>query len=164
MSMDEGRLTFYQQWGDFSWQAYGAAAHYAFDRGLATQWGFGGSLSYQMTEQIGWTAFGAYHTAAGLLPPAVMGYVRTPTFGGYMDYRFGTTRAGIKVGAQSYYDPLRRQWEAQPILMPYYHNVGIDLGGILYQVIKMNTSHPSKHSGNPTIFPTKVQPVIPPHP
>jgi hypothetical protein len=164
MSVEEGTLSLRQQWGDFLLLAYGAATHYTSDLGLTTQWGFGGALSYQMTDHIRWTVFGAYHTATGILQPAMAGYIQTPVYGGYIDYRFNTRGAGVKVGAQSYYDPMRRQWEAQPILMPYYRSVSIDLGGILYQAIKMGTSHPGKHSADPTIMPTKVKPIIPPHP
>jgi hypothetical protein len=164
MAVDGGEIILRQQMGNFTLEAYGAANHYGYFRGLDTQWGAGGSLTYQVNDNLSLTAFGAYYTSTGIMQPAIMGYVNYPVYGGYANYRFNKSRFGIKVGAQSYYDPLRKAWEAQPIAMPYYHfnggDLGIDVGGILFQLLQDHNM--KRNPGNPTIAPAKANPTIKP--
>jgi hypothetical protein len=164
MAMDGGEIILRQRMGHLTLDAYGAANHYGYFRGLDTQWGVGGSLTYQVNDNLSLTAFGAYYTSTGIMQPAIMGYVNYPVYGGYANYRFNKSRFGVKVGAQSYYDPLRKAWETQPIAMPYYHfnggDVGIDVGGILFQLLQDHNM--KKNPGNPTIAPMKANPSLTP--
>lgn len=156
MGIDNGRLSLVQNFGNLTLTAYGEANHYGYFRGMATSWGFGGSASYRFSERLSLTVFGSYNTSVGLPNPAMAGYVGVPTFGGYFDYRF-SDHWGMKLGAQAYRSMVTNSWEAQPMATPYYRfdngqEIGIDVGGILYNIIR-NNSH--KHIGprNPTFGP-----------
>ena len=110
------------------------------------------------------TLFGSYYTSlnnattfrhAGITP-GMMGYTAIPNFGGYVDYSIGD-RWGVKVGAQAYRSSMTNRYEAQPIVIPYYRlskhaEIGVDVGGILYQLIKSNQGK-SHGNMNPTIAP-----------
>jgi hypothetical protein len=141
MNQDSAVLNFYQQVGDFSFTAYGSASKIGYFNGLATQWGYGGSMTYHVNDGLSFTAFGSYATQLNIRQPAILGFVSYPTFGGYADYRFGDSRFGVQVGAQSYYSVLNQHWQAQPIVTPYFKlgngaKLGVDVGGILYNVFR----------------------------
>lgn len=156
MAIDNGRLSLVQQFGNLTLTAYGEAAHYGYFRGMATSWGFGGSASYKFSERLSLTLFGSYSTSVAMPNPAMAGYVGVPNFGGYFNYRF-SDHWGVKLGAQTYRSMVTNNWENQPMAIPYYRfdngqEIGIDVGGILYNIIR-NNSH--KHMGprNPVIGP-----------
>lgn len=155
MAIESGSLIFVQQLGRFTFTAHGDAVKYAYFGGLQTSYGFGGSLSYQFSDRVSMTIFGSYYTPTGGMTPAMLGYTSIPNFGGYVDYNF-SGRWGVKVGAQAYRSSMTNRIEAQPIVTPYYKiskhaEIGIDVGGILYNVIKNTRNHPSRI--NPTIPP-----------
>ena len=169
MGIESGALSFRQHIGALTLSMYGSAAKYGYFQGLSTSWGFGGSLSYQLNENVGVTLFGSYSSPIGIMQPAMMGYVGVSQFGGYVDWRFHP-HWGVKVGAQSYRSmAYGGQWEMQPIVMPYYKagngvELGVDLGGILYQI--MHEASGGKWGGykNPTIGqPNFGPPPIRPH-
>lgn len=140
MGIERGSVNFRQQIGAFTLSLFGSATKYGFYRGLATSYGFGGSVSYDINEHVGITLFGAYHSPTGIDRASMISYVDVPVFGGYMDWR-GGNHWGVKVGVQSYRSIAYGRWEAQPIVMPYYRTssgaeIGVDVGGILYQVIR----------------------------
>ncbi len=146
MNRDSAVLNFYQQLGKFSITAYGSASKIGYFGGLSTQWGYGGSLSYQVNDNLSFTAFGSYATKTGIKQPAMLGFLSYPVFGGYADYRFGSSRFGVQAGAQSYYSLGDKHWQTQPIVMPYVRlnngaKLGIDVGGILYNLIQGYTSN-----------------------
>lgn len=156
MAIESGSLILVQQLGRFTFTAHGDATKYAYFGGLQTSFGFGGSLSYQFSDRVSMTIFGSYYTPInGGMTPAMLGYTSIPNFGGYVDYNF-TGRWGVKVGAQAYRSSMTNRIEAQPIVMPYYKlskhaEIGVDVGGILYNVIKNNRNRPTRM--NPTITP-----------
>ena len=159
MAIESGSLIFVQQLGRFTFTAHGDAVKYAYFGGLQTSYGFGGSLSYQFSDRVSMTIFGSYYTPTGGMTPAMLGYTSIPNFGGYVDYNF-SGRWGVKVGAQAYRSSMTNRIEAQPIVTPYYKiskhaEIGIDVGGILYNVIKNNRNRPSR------INPTKPPPPPP---
>lgn len=168
MKTDQGALTLQRWFGSVEFSVFGSATKYGYYRGLSTQWGVGGSLTYLINDNLSFTAFGSYYSPTSLTQPAMLGYVNTSTYGGYFNYRFGDSRFGVKVGAQRYYcgPSGAGSWETQPIVMPYYQlrkgvEFGVDLGGILYQVLR-NSDHFGGASGNPTIAPPKNPgPVLP---
>lgn len=159
MGIESGRFTLQQNLGNFTLSGYGEALKYGFFGGLATSYEFGGSLSYRANDKLSFTAFGSYYTSPGMtFSPAMAGYMQVPTFGGYADYRFNS-RWGVRLGAQSYRSVMDNRWETQPIMMPYFkisekNEIGIDVGGILYQLIRTNTGNGDWGSrGNPTLQP-----------
>lgn len=157
MGIESGRFTLQQNFGNFTLSGYGEAVKYGFFGGLVTSYGFGGSLSYRANDNLSFTAFGSYYTSPGMMfSPAMAGYMQIPTFGGFADYRFNS-RWGVRLGAQSYRSVMDNRWETQPIVMPYFkisgnNEIGIDVGGILYQLIRTNTGN-GDWGGNPTMRP-----------
>ncbi len=156
MAINSGALHFNHDFGPLEVSLFGSATKYGFFRGLETSWGFGGSLSYRFSDRWSITVFGSYATATGIMPPGMLGYVDVPRFGGYVDYRFAD-RWGIRVGAQSYRTSTNGRWETQPIVMPYFKindkaDIGIDVGGILYQVLMQTAGDKlGWNRGNPTM-------------
>ncbi|MCM1401538.1 MAG: hypothetical protein NC189_05950 [Bacteroides sp.] len=155
MGVETGQIGFSQQFGNFSFQAYATASHYGYFRGLQTVYGFGGSLSYRVSNSLSLTMFGAYATGSKFISPALAGYMSVPTFGGYASIDLNE-HWGVNVGAQASRSPVTNRWEAQPIVMPYYKingkaAVGVDVGGILYNIIQTANSH--RHHANPTMGP-----------
>lgn len=157
MGIESGGLNFSQRVGAFTLSLFGSATKYGYYRGLSTSYGFGGSLSYDINEHLGVTIFGSYASPAGINQVAMIGYVDAPVFGGYLDWRI-SSHWGVKVGAQSYRSIAYGRWETQPIVMPYYRTsggaqIGVDLGGLLYQVIRSASGNRWGSPGNPTIDP-----------
>lgn len=173
MGIESGGFALTQDFGKFSIAAYGEALKYGYYGGLSRSFGFGGSMTYRANEKLSFTLFGSYYTSPGFATPAMAGYMNIPTFGGYMDYKFND-HWGMKVGAQSYRSMYGNHWQTQPILTPYYRvskdvELGIDVGGILYQLLELNKDKKMRHYGNPTMGPPSapvlnVGPAMPPPP
>lgn len=130
---------------------------YGYFNGLTTSYGIGGSLSYRINDRLSVTMFGNYYTPTGNVNPAMAGYISLPSFGGYVDYRF-SERWGVKVGAQSYRTSDTGRWHTQPMVIPYYRlsekaEIGVDVGGILYNIIRSSRGKSFQNMGNPTIPP-----------
>ena len=158
MNQAFGRLNFSQRFGRFSLTAFVAAEKYGYFRGLQTQYGFGGSMSYRFSDHWSMTLFGEYYSGANPLNPAQAGYFNAPRFGGYVSYD-ANEHWGVSVGAQSERSIMTNSWETRPIVMPYYKigeaKIGVDVGGILYEVLKDYTGG---HRGSPVIGPPRMGP------
>lgn len=158
MDINAGTLTLHQSVGNLELSVYGAAAKYGFFRGVRTQYGFGGDLTYHASDRVSITIFGNWYADPGIDNPAMAGYISVPRFGGYMDYRFAD-RWGVKVGGQAYRSVMSNRWEAQPIIEPYFmitpgQAIGVDVGGIVYQLLKSASGqNHAERMGNPTIGP-----------
>jgi len=169
MGIESGALNFRQQIGAFTLTMFGSAVKYGYFRGLSTSYGFGGELSYRINDNLGITLFGAYYSPAGISQAAMMGNVNVSTFGGYVDWRFHE-HWGVKVGARSYRSvAYGGRWETLPVVTPYYRTsggaeFGVDLGGILYEVVRNASGKKWGGYGNPTIGrPDFGPPPIRPH-
>lgn len=157
MSINTGTFNIGQTFGHFSVNLYGSAIKYGYFNGLQTSYGFGADVTYRFSERLSLTVFGSYHSPVMIKNPAIAGYVSVPSFGGYFDYLF-SDKFGVQVGAQSYRSLLSRRWETQPIVKPYYRisskaSIGVDVGGIIYQLLKSNVGKNSWGPRNPTIGP-----------
>jgi len=159
MGVEIGHIWIHQSMGALTFAANADAIKYGYFRGLETQYGFSGSLTYDINEQFSATLFGSYHTAPHrFMTPAMLGYVSIPTIGGFLDWRIND-RWGVEIGAQGYRSPIIRQWRIQPMVVPYFRlnkkaKLGIDVGGILYNIIESQASkHTGSFVGNPTIPP-----------
>lgn len=155
MGVESGRIGLYQNFGRFSFTAYAAAEKYGYLNGLDRTVGFGGSLSFQASDRISFTVFGSYYSPLRDMRGAQAGYIAIPTFGGYMDYSFND-HWGVQVGAQSYRSSATGEWHPQPIVKPYYRvnknaTIGMDVGGILYNLLYYNREKSSRRMLNPTI-------------
>ena len=163
MGVESGSLFLVQQAGRFTFTAHGDAVKYGYFGGLQTSYGFGGSISYDFSDRIGVTIFGSYYTPLHRgMTPAMQGYTSIPNFGGYVNYRF-SDHWGVKVGGQAFRSSVSNRMEAQPIVIPYYRlsknaELGIDVGGILYNIVKKNRNGSMGGSMNPTIPPPVMDP------
>lgn len=150
MKIDSGTVGLYQRFGNLSLYVGGIANKYGYFRGIHTQYGINGSLSYQFTPNLSFTAFGTYYFSKppvmsnGLpMPPSMIGFYSTSRFGGYFDYRVSDS-FGVKVGAQTIQQVGTNLYEFEPIATPYI-NVGnekrkfkieLPVGQILYNALK----------------------------
>ena len=159
-AVETGSLNFLQQFGRFSLSAHGDAIKTGYFRGLDTQWGFGGALSYQFNPNLSLTLFGNYVTGSSIANPAIRETLSVPSFGGYLNWRAGE-RWGVKVGARAQRSYVTRNMEVRPIVMPYVKigasELGIDLVDILYQIITTASAR-RHHAPNPTIGPMRPGP------
>jgi len=158
MNIEQGNLSFSQQIGNLTFTAFARASHYGYFSGMQTTWGFGGSLNYRMNPHWSLTVFGSYTTGGHPLTPAMAGWMEAPRFGGYLTYDIDE-HWGINIGGQATRSLVTNRWEAQPIVMPYYkidgkYPIGVDVGGILYNVLKNASEQSNGHyRSNPTIGP-----------
>lgn len=156
MAVNSGSLAIEQKFGNLTVNISALATKYGFFNGLQTSYGFGGNLTYKFSDKISATLFGEYHSSVRIGNPAMAGYVNIPRFGSYIDYSLNE-RFGVDIGVQGYRSSLTRRVEMQPIVRPYFrvsknNKIGIDVGGILYQMMKSHTSS-YRQPHNPTIGP-----------
>lgn len=140
LGIETGGIGLTQSIGNVTFNAVGYAEKYGYFRGLTTSWGFGGSIGWQINDNLSLHAFGQYQTPVRGLPPAIMGYTGTTNFGGFFRWK-SSGIFGIDVGAQNTYDPSLNHWRVAPILRPYIelspgNRLGIDVGGILYELLR----------------------------
>lgn len=160
MATESGRLNFVQNIGQLNITAYGRAEKIGFFRGLSTQWGFGGAMTYSFSPTVSLTLFGNYYMRAqGIANPGIREIVPVTSFGGYLDWRFAG-RWGLKAGALGQQNVYTNKYELRPMVMPYFRlapgaDIGVDVGGILYEALRSQ-----RNSGpyNPTIGPMKLGP------
>lgn len=110
-------------------------------------------MRYQASDRVAFKVFGSY--AIG------------NTYG--MDtHRYGATmsldmseRFGMEVGVQRYYDAYRSRWETVPVVIPYYNfdkfKLSLDVGGILYEILRNTVFDNRGGSGGATIAPPRFQ-------
>ncbi len=130
----------------FSIQAGVDAVKYNFPKSVGQSLGVSGIVTYRPADRLHINVFGSYS------PDNRYGFNRS-AFGATVGYDF-TDRFGMEVGAQRYYDP-QRGWQTVPIVTPYYKfnkfDLGIDVGGILYEVLRSVMI--DKRGGSPVIMP-----------
>lgn len=158
MGVESGQLNFAVTKGNLSLLLWGGVTKYGFYRGLTTSYGFGAEAKWRISPRWSLTVFGQYYTPAAPLTNAMAGYFNTTHFGGYASYDI-SDHWGISLGAQAYRSMVTNNWEAQPIVMPYYKinknvSIGADVGGILYNVARDMIDHQNnRHSSSGTIAP-----------
>ncbi len=150
MKIDTGSIGIHQQLGNFSLYAGGIANKYGYFRGVHTQYGLNGSLSYSISPRVALTAFGTYYfgmppvMANGLpMPPAMFGYYGVSRFGGYVSYDINE-HVGVDVGAQTVQQVGTQTYKPEPIVTPYVKvgkgkakvKIGLPVGQILHRIIR----------------------------
>lgn len=148
--------------GKFTFTAFGDLRNYSSFSGSEYSFGYGGSVSYQASEKVGLTVYGAYHSPVRRFTPGMTGFISMPSIGGFVDFDIGQ-KWGLRLGASSQRSIMDRRWHTQPIFMPYYKlndiKIGIDFGGLLYQFIQWNKGKTVFKNGNPTVEPPKLGPL-----
>lgn len=146
--INEAALMYRYDINDF-WEIQGGVNAIKYNLPFSTGQAFGatGAIIYRPNEKLSFRAFGAY------APASAYGF-QMNRYGGTIGYEFNDNW-GMEVGAERRYDPMRRKWDTRPIAIPYYKfnktKIGIDVGGILYEIIR--TVKFNNQGGNPTIMP-----------
>lgn len=150
MKIDSGSIGVFQQIGSLSLYVGATANKYGYFRGLHTQYGLNGSVSYQFSPNFSFTAFGTYYfgrppmMANGMpMPPSMAGYYGMTKFGGYIDYQINE-HFGVEVGGQTVQQITTGRYEAEPIVTPYVNigngnkkiHIGLPVGQILYGILR----------------------------
>lgn len=100
---------------------------------------FGGEaqVGYLINDNISVTAFGNYESAPFWSNASRGGM---GVFGGYMTFKTNNDKWGVDVGAQNVRDFQSGRSATVPIIRPFYNlhgqKLGIDLGGLLYQLFE----------------------------
>jgi hypothetical protein len=167
MAIESGAITMYQHIGNLTLGIGGDVSKYGYFRGLDTQYGVDAMMNYRFNESTSATLFGDYYFGdtpnlnphlGAAMTPAQVGYYNATHFGGFISHDF-SRRWGIDLGAQTYQPLGSSRWEVAPIAAPYLRlnngqKIGIDLGGILYELLKNSSGKTINTS--PTIAPPKL--------
>lgn len=171
MGIERGTLLIGQRIGNVTISAAATAQKMGWYRGLNTSYMFSANLDWEINSTFSMHFFGSYRPGgyrwfynSPTTTPAMMGYMSTSGFGGYMSINL-SNRFGVDVGAQAYYNMATGRYEAQPIVAPYYRvnkdvKIGLDVGGIVYNLLKSSSGN--RENINPTIRPPFGQGSTPP--
>jgi hypothetical protein len=144
-----------QQYGDITLQGGISANRFAFQRGLQTQYGINGSMTYTFNENLSMTMFGRYVSNSFYYSMAAFPFIGTSAYGSYVTLH--NEKIGIDLGVKRQYDPFRHQWYTDPIVTPQFKinnkvKIGVEMGHFLGQGL-YDITH--KHQrGGPIIMPT----------
>ena len=98
------------------------------------------------------TAFGQYVTNPFYVSMAAYPYINTSAYGAYLTLQ--NEKIGLSLGVQREYDPFRRQWITDPIIMPSFKmgktTIQIDFGPALRYIIQ-NLIHKDQYNQGPII-------------
>lgn len=110
-----------------------------------------GALLYRPSERVAFKVFGSYDIGNSY-------GMSTNLYGATMSVDI-SERFGMEVGVQRYYDAMRRRWETVPIAIPRYHfkkaTLELDVGGLLYGILRDVVFDKQNSGGGPTIGPPR---------
>lgn len=147
MQIESGAVGIYQSAGRFTFYGGGIANKYGYFRGLHTQYGLNGSLTYQFSPRLSTVIYGEYYfgqpplMSNGLpMPPSMTGYYGRSKFGFTFNYNMNE-HWGVEVGAQTVQQFGTNRYQAEPVVTPYYRinkkvAIGVPVGQILYHILK----------------------------
>lgn len=171
MGMERGGLSVVQNVGRFTFTAMVEGIKLGYFNGMSNAWGVGGSVTYRAMDCLLFTAYGSYYNNPGFLQTGINSMVPVTNFGGYVNWQI-SEHWGVKAGAQAFRSTIGNRWEAVPTVIPYYRfsngrELGIDVGSIVYEVIKSGIESKRGMHINPTpeipkIGPLPVGNVLPP--
>lgn len=153
MGVEQGELLATHTMGRLTLTGGVSAEKYGYYRGLQTVYGLTGVAVWRFSDNLALTVFGSWYSRTGFTGPAMMPYISTSSFGGYLSWDFAE-HFGVDAGAQTQYNNYTRRWETRPIVRPYYkfsdgNKIGIDLGGMIYDAVDSRRARRS----NPTMGP-----------
>ena len=119
---------------------------------LYTQYGFGGTIGYDLSDAVSLHAFGYYYAHNPLVGPAFSPYVNTTSYGGYADIRF-SDRFGSNIGVRRYINPMSGRWTTEPIVTPYIKvkklRIEFPVGSLLKTLIWGDRDNPLRFQPRP---------------
>ena len=157
MDFQTSSLSLHQDFGRLQLSASATANKYwmPMQSTLYTQYGFGGTIGYDLSDAVSLHAFGYYYAHNPLVGPAFSPYVSTTSYGGYADIRF-SDRFGSNIGVRRYINPMSGQWTTSPIVTPYFrvgkrNKVVIDLplGELLKAAVWGDRDNPMRFRPQP---------------
>ena len=158
MTTETGMMMLSQDLGRWHFTASGNVNKYwmPWQHSLATQYGFGGTVGYQLSDAVTLNAFGYYYANQLMVGPAMSPYVNSTTYGGYADIRFNKT-FGANLGVRRYVNPMTGKWTTEPIVNPYIKigdsKLEFPLGSILKAVVWGNENNPRQFRPHPMSHP-----------
>ncbi len=159
MTTEAGGMVLRQDMGRWHFTATGNINKYwmPWQRSLATQYGFGGTVGYDLSEHVTLHAFGYYYANQMLVGPAMSPFINTTTFGGFADIRV-SKNFGTNLGVRRYLNPMTGQWETAPIVSPYikFNNGAkfeLPLGDLLKEIILRRQDHQREFRPHPLTHP-----------
>ena len=157
MDFQTGSLTLQQDFGRLQLSASATANKYwmPMQSTLYTQYSFGGSAAYSISEAVTLHAYGQYYANNPIVGPAFSPYVSTTTYGGYADVRINDY-FGSNVGVRRYINPMSGQWTTSPIVTPYFRVgkrnkvvIGLPLGELLKAAVWGDRDNPMRFRPQP---------------
>ena len=157
MDYQTGSFTLHQDFGRLQLSASATANKYwmPMQSTLYTQYGFGGTIGYDLSDAVSLHAFGYYYAHNPLVGPAFSPYVSTTSYGGYADIRF-SDRFGSNIGVRRYINPMSGQWTTSPIVTPYFRVgkrnkvvIGLPLGELLKAAVWGDRDNPMRFRPQP---------------
>ena len=157
MDAATGAVSLHQDFGRLHFTASAVANKYwmPMQSQLYTQYGFGGTIGYELTNAVSLHAFGHYYANNPLVGPAISPYVSTTSFGGYANIRF-SENFGSEVGVRRYVNPMSGRWTTSPIVTPYFRvgkrnkvEIGLPLGELLKAAIWGDNDNPMRYRPQP---------------
>lgn len=114
---------------------------------VGQSFGTSGTLMYRPSDRIAFKVFGSYYRGQTY-------GMESHSYGGSVTVGM-SDRFSVEMGVQRRYNPLRGGWETVPIVTPCYKfnkfDLGIDVGGILYEILHKVVIDKDRKMGNPTI-------------
>ena len=127
---------------------------------LYTQYGFGGSAAYTISEAVTLHAYGQYYTNNPIVGPAFSPYVSTTTYGAYADVHINDY-FGSNVGVRRYLNPMSGRWTTEPIVTPYIKvkksRIEFPVGSLLKTLIWGDRDNPLRYQPRPMPVSTSKQ-------
>ena len=111
-----------------------------------------GAFLYHPSDRVTFKVFGSYDIGNSY-------GMSTHSYGATMSVDM-SDRFGMEMGVQRYYDAMSGRWETVPVMIPYYHfnkfTLGLDVGGILYEILRDVVFDKNRGIGGPTIGPPRM--------
>jgi len=163
MSYETGVVALHQDFGRLHLTALAIANKYwmPMQGTLATQYGIGGNVGFDVSDHLSLHAFGYYYNINPIVGPALSPYISTTAYGGYADIRF-SDHAGSNVGIRRYLNPMSGRWTTEPIVTPYFRiskkmKQELPVGGLLKAAIWGDRDNPLRFQPRPMPTPQQKQ-------
>jgi len=155
MDFQTGSLTLHQDFGRLHLTASATVNKYwmPMQSRLITQYGFGGTVGYDVNRTVSLYAFGYYFSSNPIVAPAFSPFMNTTTYGGYADIRIND-RFGSNVGVRRYVNPMSGRWTTEPIVTPYFRigkkmKLELPIGNLLKAAIWGDRANPLRFRPRP---------------
>ena len=154
MDFQISSLSLHQDFGRLQLSASATANKYwmPMQSTLYTQYGFGGSVAYTVSEAVRLHAYGQYYANNPIVGPAFSPYVSTTAYGGYADVRINDY-FGSNVGVRRYINPMSGRWTTEPIVSPYIKvkksRIEFPVGSLLKTLIWGDHDNPLRFQPRP---------------